>query len=75
MNHNPIMKSTALTIWRVRHRLNAAQASRELGVTPKTFHRYEMGLSQIPAHVALACLAIELGRSKEDARRIFAALS
>ena len=66
-----IMPSGAFTEWRQRLRLNKTQAARELGLSREGVHQYELGHSPIPVHVALACLAITNGLSKDVARRVF----
>ena len=66
-----IMPSGSFTEWRRRLRLNKTQAARELGLSRMGVHDYERGVSPIPVHVALACLAISNGLSKEVARHVF----
>jgi len=66
-----IMPSGAFTEWRQRQKLNKSQAARELGLSRMGVHDYERGTSPIPVHVALACLAISNGLSKDVARRVF----
>ena len=66
-----IMPSGSFTEWRRRLRLNKTQAARELGLSRMGVHDYERGVSPIPVHVALACLAITNGLSKEVAKRVF----
>ena len=66
-----IMPSGSFTEWRHRHKLNKSQAARELGLSREGVHRYELGHAPIPVHVALACLAINNGLSKEIARLVF----
>jgi DNA-binding XRE family transcriptional regulator len=71
MRQPSIMPSAAFTEWRQRLKLNKVQAARELGLSRDSVHAYELGHTQIPVHVALACLAISNGLSKDVAKHVF----
>jgi transcriptional regulator with XRE-family HTH domain len=47
--------------WRKAQRLSANAAAKALGCSRTTLIAYELGKSQIPRYVALACAAIAAG--------------
>jgi DNA-binding XRE family transcriptional regulator len=55
------MKPAELRAWRERLGMTQEQAAKALGITRRSFVRYEMGQREITKPLALACGAIEAG--------------